>query len=187
MNAYAFGDWYTARTPTEERFAKALNERLYAQAGIAFADADVHEVPDQTPLIIKSVTTVALQLLKRHRNIAYADETGRVPPSIPAVLPRGPCGPAGHGPRGHGSLIRQARWTARAIDEAARQGRLLSVPNPSFPPSCSPTAGPKTKPSNRAMRGTCTPSLTGWRPPSGGMCNWKTFRRGCGSSSASGS
>ena len=48
------------------------------------AQADVHDVPDQTPLIIKSVTTVALQLLKRHRNIAYADETGRVPPSIGA-------------------------------------------------------------------------------------------------------
>ncbi len=28
MNAFAFGDWYCARTPTEERFAKALNERL---------------------------------------------------------------------------------------------------------------------------------------------------------------
>ena len=130
MNAYAFGDWYTARTPTEERFAKALNERLYEQAGIAFADADVHDVPDQTPLIIKSVTTVALQLLKRHRNIAYADETGRVPPSIVLSCHAGHAAQPGMGLAD--MVIRQARWTARAIDEAARQGRLLSVPNPEF-------------------------------------------------------
>ncbi len=47
MNAYAFANWYCARTPTEERFALALNERLYAQAGMVFADADVHDVPDK--------------------------------------------------------------------------------------------------------------------------------------------
>jgi hypothetical protein len=42
MNAFGFGDWYSARTPVEERFAKALNSRLYEQAGIPFAaDADV--------------------------------------------------------------------------------------------------------------------------------------------------
>ncbi len=32
------------------------------------------------PLIVKSVTTVALQLLKRHRNVVYAGYTGRTPP-----------------------------------------------------------------------------------------------------------
>jgi hypothetical protein len=130
MNSFAFAQWYCARTPTEERFALALNQRLYEQAGIAFAAADVEEVPPQTPLIIKSVTTVALQLVKRHRNIAYANETGRIPPSV--VLS---CH-AGHAARpGLGlaeMVIRQARWTARAIDDAAKQGRLLSVPNPEF-------------------------------------------------------
>ena len=44
------------------------------------ADADVHEVPEQTPLIIKNTATVALQLLKRIRNILYANATGRIPP-----------------------------------------------------------------------------------------------------------
>lgn len=131
MNSFSFGQWYCARTPTEERFALALNRRLYEQAGIAFAVADVEEVPAQTPLIIKSVTTVALQLLKRHRNNIYANATGRIPPSV--VLS---CH-AGHAARpGLGlaeMVIRQARWTARAIDDAAEYGRLLSVPNPEFP------------------------------------------------------
>ena len=128
--AFGFGDWYCARTPIEERFAKALNERLYAEAGLVFADADVHDVPEQTPLIIKSVTTVALQLLKRHRNIAYADETGRVPPSIVLSCHAGHAAQPGMGLAD--MVIRQARWTARAIDAAARQGRLISVPNPEY-------------------------------------------------------
>lgn len=131
MNAFGFGDWYSARTPVEERFAKALNRRLYEQAGIAFAaDADVHDVPDQTPLIIKSVTTVALQLLKRHRNILYANETGRLPPSILLSCHAGHAAQPGMGLAD--MLIRQARWTARAIDSAAQGGRLLSVPNPEY-------------------------------------------------------
>ncbi|RUY77616.1 nucleotidyltransferase, partial [Mesorhizobium sp. M7A.F.Ca.CA.001.09.2.1] len=29
-------------------------------------------------------------------------------------------------------VMRQARWTARAIDQAARQNKLLDVPNPEF-------------------------------------------------------
>lgn len=131
MNSFAFAQWYCVRTPTEDRFALALNQRLYEQSGIAFAAADVEEVPPQTPLNIKSVTTVALQLIKRHRNIAYANETSRIPPSV--VLS---CH-AGHAARpGLGlaeMVIRQARWTARTIDAAAKQGRLLSVANPELP------------------------------------------------------
>lgn len=130
MNAFAFGEWYTARTPVEERFAKALNRRLYEQAGVVFADADVHDVPEQTPLLIKSVTTVALQLLKRHRNIVYASATGRLPPSIVLSCHAGHAARPGMGLAD--MVIRQARWTARAIDDAARAGRLLSVPNPEY-------------------------------------------------------
>ncbi|MBR1146123.1 nucleotidyltransferase [Bradyrhizobium sp. AUGA SZCCT0431] len=131
MNSYGFAKWYCARTPTEERFALALNQRLYEQAGIAFAAADVEQVPPQTPLIIKSVTTVALQLIKRHRNIAYANETRRIPPSVVLSCHAGHASNPGLGLAD--MVIRQARWTARAIDAAAKQGRLLSVPNPEFP------------------------------------------------------
>ena len=67
MNAYGFGEWYNARTPIERRFADAVNRRIYEAAGIEIrADAQFDEVPGQVPLIVKSVTTVALQLLKRH-------------------------------------------------------------------------------------------------------------------------
>lgn len=130
-NSFAFAEWYRARTPVEERFALALNQRLYEQAGIAFAAADVEDVPPQTPLIVKSVTTVAHQLIKRHRNIAYATETGRIPPSVVLACHAGFAARPGLGLAE--MVIRQARWIARAIDEAAKQGRLLSVLNPEFP------------------------------------------------------
>ncbi|GAA0001573.1 hypothetical protein BRDID11002_15740 [Bradyrhizobium diazoefficiens] len=125
------GSGIAPETPTEERFALALNRQLYEQAGIAFAAADVEDVPPQTPLIIKSVTTVALQLIKRHRNIAYATETGRIPPSVMLSCHAGHA--ARPGMRLAEMLIRQARWTARAIDDAAKRGQLLVVPNPEFP------------------------------------------------------
>jgi hypothetical protein len=130
MNTYAFAQWYNARTPVEQRFALALNRRLYEEAGMEFSAADVEEVPQQTPLIIKSVTTVGLQLVKRHRNIAYAAETGRIPPSVVLSCHAGHAALPGLGLAD--MVMRQARWTARAIDTAARSGRLLSVLNPEF-------------------------------------------------------
>lgn len=130
MNAWGFVDWYKARTPTEDRFALALNKRLYEDAGIAFAAAEVDEVPAQTPLLIKNAATVAQQLLKRHRNIAYADADGRIPPSVVISCHAGKA--ALPGLSLSDMLIRQARWTARAIDEAERTHRLVTVPNPVF-------------------------------------------------------
>lgn len=127
MNAYGFCAWYNERTPIEERFAIALNRELYVKHGFAFDAADVEEVPDQTPLIVKSVTTVALQLIKRHRNILYADASGRMPPSVMLSCHAGHAAVPGMGLAD--MVMRQARWTARAIDQTARQNKLLDVPN----------------------------------------------------------
>ena len=135
MNAWGFAAWYRTQTPTEERFALALNKRLYAADGMDFrADADVHEVPEQTPLIIKSVTTVGLQLIKRFRNVLYAKDSGRIPPSVMLSCHAGHA--ASPGMSLSAMLIRQARWTARAIDAAASRGQLLDVRNPEWYQDC---------------------------------------------------
>lgn len=131
MNAYGFCAWYNGRTPLEERFAIALNQRLYAEHGMEFAAATIEDVPEQTPLIVKSATTVALQLIKRHRNIFYSDDTGRMPPSVMLSCHAGHAASPGMGLAD--MVVRQARWTARAIDEAARNHCLLDVANPEFP------------------------------------------------------
>lgn len=130
MNAYGFCQWYDERTPTEDRFALALNQRLYDHHGLTFAAADIEDVPEQTPLIIKSVTTVALQLIKRHRNILDQGKDGRSAPSVMLSCHAGHAAVAGMGLTE--MVIRQARWTAREIDRAAATGRLVEVRNPAL-------------------------------------------------------
>ena len=129
MNAFAFARWYNHRTPDEEWFAAAFRQRMAEDMQLLVkADSIVHDVPEQTPLPRKSVTTVALQLIKRFRDIWSLDKPGRYPPSV--ILS---CH-AGHAAKPGLSLsemvIRQALWTARAIDDAAAAGRLVDVRNP---------------------------------------------------------
>lgn len=131
MNAYGFADWYRGRTPLEQRFANEMNRRLYEAYGYNIrADAEVDEVPDQVPLIVKNTATVALQLLKRFRNVAYADATGRIPPSVMLSCF------AGHAAAPNTALsdmvIRQARMIARAIQHASARREKIQVVNPVY-------------------------------------------------------
>lgn len=129
MNAYGFAAWYNQRTPKEEAFSKAYNLRLLDTVEIlAKADPVVHEVPEQVPLPLKSVTTVALQLVKRYRDIWSADRDGRYPPSVMLSCHAGLA--ASPGTRLSEMVVRQARWTAGEIDSAAASGRLVDVRNP---------------------------------------------------------
>ena len=129
MNAYGFATWFRSRTPHEAVFEEAFG-RLAMDDWTALAKADpvFHDVPDQTPLPVKSVTTVALQLMKRFRDIWSSSQPGRFPPSVMLSCH------AGHAARSGLSLsemvIRQARWTANAIELAAREGKLIDVRNP---------------------------------------------------------
>jgi len=135
MNAYGFAQWYRSRTPQEQRFAHALDERLRKAYGMEVrADAEVDEVPGQVSLATKSVTTVALQLLKRFRNIAYATRTRRIPPSVMISCF------AGHAAQPGLSLsdmvIRQARVIARELRQAGQRRENVMVVNPVFQRDC---------------------------------------------------
>lgn len=131
MNAYGFASWYEGRTPYEQHFAEAYNERLYRTAGrVVKADAEVDEVPEQRHLTIKNTATVALQLLKRARNIAYAEATGRIPPSV--MLSRYAGVAAAPNYTLSNMVIRQARMIVHDIRAAAECQRLLHVENPVY-------------------------------------------------------
>ena len=135
MNAFGFGEWYRGRAPQEDRFSLAFDERLRETFGMAVrADAEVDDVPHQVSLASKSVTTVALQLLKRFRNIAYAASTGRIPPSVMMSCF------AGHAAQPGLSLsdmvIRQARLIATHLRRAGARRETVVVVNPIFPRDC---------------------------------------------------
>jgi hypothetical protein len=135
MNAFGFAQWYTARTPLEQRFAKAFSRRVYEAYGYDFrAEADVDDVPEQVPLIVKNTATVALQLLKRFRNIAYSGATGRIPPSVMLSCFAGWA--ASPGLSLSDMLIKQPRMIARAIEDASARREKIFVQNPVFPPDC---------------------------------------------------
>lgn len=129
MNAYGFAGWYNGRTPDEEWFAAAYMQRMAEDMRLlSKAESVIHDLPEQTPFSRKSVTTVALQLNKRFRDIWSLDKPGRYPPSVMLSCH------AGHAAKPGLTLsemvMRQALWTARAIDDAAGIGRLLDVRNP---------------------------------------------------------
>jgi hypothetical protein len=129
MNAFGFARWYSERAPREERFSRAYNLRLAEDLQLlAKADPVVHPVPAQVPLPLKSVTTVALQLLKRFRNIWSADRAGRYPPSVMLSCHAGRV--AQPGLRLSEMLVRQARYTARIIASAEAERRCVDVRNP---------------------------------------------------------
>ena len=134
MNAHGFVEWYRLRTPLEDRFAKAYNRRLFEAYGMIKAAAEVDEVPDQTPLIVKNTATVALQLLKRFRNIVYANADSRIPPSVMMSCF------AGFAATPNTSLtdmvIRQARMTAKHIWAASGRREKVQVVNPIFEKDC---------------------------------------------------
>ena len=83
MNAKGFELWYRDRTPMEElvvnRFSKLWDDRDMLTLR---SEAEVEDVPEQVPFVVKNIATLALQLHKRFRNILYSNIPGRMPPSI---------------------------------------------------------------------------------------------------------
>jgi hypothetical protein len=131
MNAYGFAGWYRDRTPIELRLAKAFQRRWLEHAGRLRADADVDEVPDQCEFIVKNTATLALQLIKRFRNIRYANYAGRIPPSVMLSYYAGLA--AQPNMALSAMVIRLASWIVGEIERASVYGRKLHVANPVCP------------------------------------------------------
>lgn len=129
MNAFGFAEWYRGRTPLEYRMAKAFHDHwLNLEPSSLRADADVDEVPDQCEFVVKNTATLALQLVKRFRNIRYATYKGRIPPSVMLSYY------AGMAAKPDSTLsemvMRIANWIIGDIEQASRRGQKLHVANP---------------------------------------------------------
>lgn len=131
MNAYGFAEWYRDRTPVEQRLAKAFQRRWLEQSGRIRADADVDDVPEQCEFIVKNTATLALQLVKRFRNIRYAKYAGRIPPSVMLSYYAGLA--AQPNMALSAMVIRLASWIIGEIEQASAYGRKLHVANPVCP------------------------------------------------------
>jgi hypothetical protein len=131
MNAYGFSEWYKDRTPFELRVHDAFKRR-WQNAGILStrADAEVDEVDEQADFVVKNTATLALQLLKRYRNIMYAGRSGRIPPSVMLAYYAGLM--AAPGLRLSDMLIRVCEAIVHDIEVAEARSILLHVENPCY-------------------------------------------------------
>lgn len=131
MNAFGFCQWYNERTPTETKVLEAFKNRWeYLEKQAITANADVDEVPVQSEFVVKSNTTLALQLLKRYRNIRYANRSGRMPPSV--MLSYFAAAASKPGLSLTDALLRISKWIISEIEDASLRGKMLSVQNPVY-------------------------------------------------------
>lgn len=132
-NPYGFADWFRRNTPAETDFALAFAKREVAYASTLLLEkaAEADPVPAQKPAHEKSRALVALQLLKRWRNLRYDGRKSRRPASV--LLAK----LVGDNANQTGSLSEELEYQARRMyeffTEAERQQRLAYVENPSCP------------------------------------------------------
>lgn len=128
MNSFAFCEWFKERTPVDLEFATAYGHEVKAlEEARAAADA-VPVPPHSTEDGGKSAAVVALQLLKRNRNLRYARRPGRMPPSV--MLAKFAGDSALPGASISGSLTAVIETALQELEQAERAGVLVDVRNP---------------------------------------------------------
>jgi hypothetical protein len=126
-NPFGFAEWFIYHTPKDLVFA-ALYENRLAEAGqLLLEKADVKELPKDDPRY-RSMAVVALQLLKRWRNVQYQGRDGRRPPSV--MMAKLAADASGHCETLSDELLFQARHLQYHINLAHMANKLVRVVNP---------------------------------------------------------
>lgn len=87
-NPHGFANWFIQETPPDHNFGVFFEKRSLdydrGRATLFEKRADAKPVPDQSPAYRKSRAVIALQLIKRWRNLAYdkRHKHRRMPPSV---------------------------------------------------------------------------------------------------------
>ena len=82
-NPYGFAEWFKKTTPLDHEFARIFEQRSRAYEGLMLLEkAETEDLPEQSPVHLKSKAVIVLQLLKRWRNVRYDHREGRRPPSV---------------------------------------------------------------------------------------------------------
>jgi hypothetical protein len=134
-NSFAFAEEYLSRCPIDLSFQQEYGKRVRA-ADSGLLDLQLRSeslpVPAHSSVVGgKSAVTVALQLLKRNRNIRWARRPGRMPASV--MLSCLALEAARPGRSIADNLRVLAQHTLDRLLEAKRRGRLIHVENPRCP------------------------------------------------------
>ena len=131
MNSWGFCDWFNAVTPHNKLFEQAYARRVYDHEHLeVLAEADVKPVPDHASLEGgKSTTVVALQLLKRNRNMKYERRRDlRLPPSVMMASVAGETQVPDSSISGALDAIASAMLSK--LEQAKAHGQLVDIRNP---------------------------------------------------------
>ena len=134
-NPYGFAEWFVAAT-AESRdlaFAEYFERRSLEDARLRLlAKGETEPVPEQMPVFRKALALIALQLLKRFRNLRYEGRTGlRRPPSV--LVSKSVGDHANRGTTLADELLQQATALADRLETASRAGLRVSELNPTCP------------------------------------------------------
>ena len=129
-NPYGFAEWLKRRTP-DTGFGVAYASRANQYERVVFEAAESEPVPPNESLGQKSLAVVALQLLKRWRNVQYQHRSGRKPPSI--MLSRLVADAAGQTDALSAEMLHQAQSMLSFFEQMHGNGKLVYVDNPVCP------------------------------------------------------
>jgi hypothetical protein len=135
-NPYGFAQWFLSMTPPDLAFGHFFERRSldYARARarqrMLEEKAETVPVPDQMPAFQKSMAVIALQLIKRWRNLAYGRRHAgrRCPPSV--LLSYYVARHANQTRSLADELIHQVTAMVIMLETADREGRLIQEFNP---------------------------------------------------------
>jgi hypothetical protein len=132
-NPHGFALWFIAETPPDAAFAQFFEKRSldYDRARLTLmAKADAEPVPAQMPAYRKSRAVIALQLIKRWRNLAYdrRHKTLKRPPSV--LVAYYVARNANRTTTLIGELIHQVENMIVTLEAASQSGLLVQALNP---------------------------------------------------------
>lgn len=135
-NPFGFAQWFLANTPTDEAFGHYIEMQSlnYERMRLAMmAKADSEPVPEQMAAYRKSRAVIALQLIKRWRNLAYDRRHPRlkIPPSV--LLAYYVAINANRTRTLADELIHQVECMIASFEAAGRIGRTVREVNPECP------------------------------------------------------
>jgi hypothetical protein len=135
-NPHGFAQWFAAQTPPDQDFGAFFERRSLdydRERALLLKRADAVPVPAQCPAYQKSRAVIALQLIKRWRNLAYdrRHKNQRLPPSV--LLAFYAANNANRTNSLADELSHQVASILAAIEAAQRQGKLVYAENPMCP------------------------------------------------------
>ncbi|MCW5726246.1 nucleotidyltransferase [Parvibaculum sp.] len=135
-NPYGFAQWFNGQTPPDGDFSAFFEKRSldYERGRLALMEkADATPVPDQAPAYRKSRAVIALQLIKRWRNLTYdrRHEGLRLPPSV--LLAYYVAIHANQTTSLSGELMHQVECMLATLEAAERDNATVAASNPMCP------------------------------------------------------